>query len=148
VKLHFVVSSDVNCLRVQGGELFTRLNVIHRLPEDIARFYAAEIVLVFEHLHASDILYRDLKPENILLNHDGHLCLTDFGMAKQLDGENASSNTFCGTVEYMSPEVVNGTQYGKEADWWALGGFCDFENFVIFLFLPLIVFLELSSVDL
>ncbi len=102
----------------QGGELFNRLNITQRLPEEVARFYAAEIVLVFEHLHNANILYRDLKPENILLQPDGHLCLTDFGLAKQLGDDAAGSNSFCGTVDYMAPEIVSRTaEYGKAADW-------------------------------
>lgn len=105
---------------IPGGELFTRLNEQYRLVEEHAVFYAAEIVLVFEHLHAQNVIYRDLKPENILIQKDGHVCLTDFGFAKHEHED--KSYTFCGTVWYMAPEMVEKKRgYGKAVDWWSLG---------------------------
>nr|KAJ0210545.1 hypothetical protein LSAT_V11C400169980 [Lactuca sativa] len=86
--------------------------------EDLARIYAAEIVSAVSHLHANGIMHRDLKPENILLDVDGHALLTDFGLAKEFD-ENARSNSLCGTVEYMSPEIILGKGHDKAADWWS-----------------------------
>jgi serine/threonine protein kinase len=84
------------------------------------KFYAAEIVLVFEHLHSMGVLYRDLKPENILVQRDGHLVLTDFGFAKR--SHETTAKTFCGTLAYMSPEMVKlDGPYGKAVDWYSLG---------------------------
>ncbi|KAH9767612.1 serine/threonine-protein kinase AtPK1/AtPK6 [Citrus sinensis] len=91
---------------------------LHR--EDLARIYTAEIVSAVSHLHANGIMHRDLKPENILLDADGHVMLTDFGLAKQFD-ENTRSNSMCGTLEYMSPEIVLGKGHDKAADWWSVG---------------------------
>ncbi|XP_058214780.1 serine/threonine-protein kinase AtPK2/AtPK19-like isoform X2 [Rhododendron vialii] len=88
--------------------------------EDLARIYTSEIVSAVSHLHANGIMHRDLKPENVLLDADGHAMLTDFGMAKQFD-EKTRSNSLCGTVEYMSPEIVLGKGHNKAADWWSIG---------------------------
>ncbi|XP_052621454.1 serine/threonine-protein kinase AtPK2/AtPK19-like [Lactuca sativa] len=88
--------------------------------EDLARIYAVEIVSAVSHLHANGIMHRDLKPENILLDVDGHALFTDFGLAKEFD-ENARSNSLCGTVEYMSPEIILGKGHDKAADWWSVG---------------------------
>ncbi|KAF8728591.1 hypothetical protein HU200_017856 [Digitaria exilis] len=88
--------------------------------EELARIYTAEIVSAVAHLHANGIMHRDLKPENILLDADGHAMLTDFGVAKEFD-ENTRSNSMCGTVEYMAPEIVQGRGHDKAADWWSVG---------------------------
>lgn len=80
-----------------GGELFFHLRKVKRFPEDQARFYAAEIAAGLGHLHSKGIIYRDLKPENILLDSDGHVCLTDFGLAKTLSKPGELTTTFCGT---------------------------------------------------
>lgn len=78
--------------------------------EEDVKFYLAELALALNHLHSIGIIYRDLKPENILLDQDGHIALTDFGLSKQpLDGSKTYS--FCGTVEYMAPEVILCTVY-------------------------------------
>jgi len=106
---------------VPGGELFSRLDREIELPEKEACFYAAEVVLALEHLHSLDFIYRDLKPKNILLDAGGHICLTDFGFAKKLIEAEGDSKTFCGTIHYMAPEIINNTGHGKCADWWALG---------------------------
>jgi hypothetical protein len=104
-----------------GGELFHHLRLAGRFSEDLARFYAGEVVLGLGHLHGLDIVYRDLKPENILLDAEGHIKLTDFGLSKVLAGPRDSTRTFCGTPEYLSPEVIEGRPHGKAVDWWALG---------------------------
>lgn len=109
---------------IGGGELFNRLNASkdHALSVREARFYAAEMVLALEHLHANDIVYRDLKPENVLLQKDGHVCLTDFGFAKENIREaGAGTLSFCGTLHYMAPEMIEYAGHGKGSDWWALG---------------------------
>jgi len=104
-----------------GGELFFHLRQAGRFSEELACFYAAEVVLGLGHLHALDIVYRDLKPENILLDAAGHVKLTDFGLSKVLAGPGDSTRTFCGTPEYLCPEVLEGLPHGKPVDWWALG---------------------------
>eukprot|EP00979_Chaetoceros_neogracilis_P017816 scaffold10285_cov258-Chaetoceros_neogracile.AAC.2 len=111
-----------------GGELFLRLGREGIFLESTAKFYIGEIVLALEHLHARGILHRDLKPENILLCRDGHLCITDFGLAKDFRWEDIDQNredgralTICGTQEYMAPEMVAKMGYSKGADWWSLG---------------------------
>lgn len=87
-----------------------------------SRFYVAEIILALEFLHSNSIIHRDLKPENVLLNKFGHISLTDFGLAKDVGSENFSNNrTFCGTNEYMAPEMLSKNGYGKSIDFWALG---------------------------
>ncbi|CAI9278038.1 unnamed protein product [Lactuca saligna] len=93
-----------------------------KAEEDLARICAAEIVSAVSHLHANGIMHRDLKPENILLDVDGHAFLTDFGLAKEFD-ENARSNSLCGTVEYMSPEIILGKGHDKASNWWSVGIF-------------------------
>jgi len=107
---------------VNGGELYTHLQASGSLSTDRTRFYSAEIVLALEYLHKSGIIYRDLKPENILIDAEGHLKITDFGLSKEgLVGNNARTDTFCGTPEYLAPEVLLGTSYTLAVDWWSLG---------------------------
>jgi len=115
-KLYFVMDF------VNGGELFFHLQREKKFPEHRARFYMAEIACGLEYLHKNGVIYRDLKPENLLLTSDGHICLTDFGLAKEgLMCEDARTSTFCGTPEYLAPEVLNGEEYGKSVDWWSFG---------------------------
>jgi protein kinase A len=115
---------------VPGGELFSYLRKWRRFDEDMARFYAAEIVLVLEYLHEQQggIAYRDLKPENLLLDEQGHIKLVDFGFAKRLgNNENRAEDkpqetyTLCGTPEYLAPEVIHNKGHTTAVDWWALG---------------------------
>ncbi|GAB4833137.1 Serine/threonine-protein kinase AtPK2/AtPK19 [Ancistrocladus abbreviatus] len=105
---------------VNGGHLFFQLYNHGLFREDLARIYAAEIVSAVSHLHGNGIMHRDLKPENILLDADGHVVLTDFGLAKEFQ-ENERSNSMCGTVEYMAPEIIMGKGHDKAADWWSVG---------------------------
>jgi RAC serine/threonine-protein kinase len=111
---------------VNGGDLFGHLQVVKRFNVDQVRLYAAEMVLAFEHLHSLNIVYRDLKPENVLVCFDGHLKLTDFGLIKENMTSDSTTSSFCGTPEYLAPEVIvgdkkNPSRYGKDVDWWALG---------------------------
>jgi serine/threonine protein kinase len=104
-----------------GGELFFHLQGDERFAIDKARFYAAEIFLALEHLHKNDIIYRDLKPENIVLNAQGHAILTDFGLSKIQIPDNVQTYTFCGTPEYLAPEILKGQGHGKPVDFWSFG---------------------------
>lgn len=104
-----------------GGELFFHLKSNGRFSEELARFYAAEITLALECLHKHTIVYRDLKPENVLLDEEGHIRLTDFGLSKESISGNTLTHTFCGTPEYLAPEVIHGAGYNKAVDWWSLG---------------------------
>ncbi|KAJ0408385.1 hypothetical protein P43SY_003111 [Pythium insidiosum] len=103
-----------------GGELFSYLRQEGTFSEDKARFYLAEMILALEHLHSKGIIHRDLKPENVLISAEGHVKLTDFGLAKEC-GEGAHLNTVCGTKEYMAPEMLLGKGYDAAVDWWSLG---------------------------
>ncbi|KAK4453449.1 camp-dependent protein kinase catalytic subunit [Podospora aff. communis PSN243] len=112
---------------IPGGELFTYLRKFRRFDEEMARFYAAEIVLVLEYLHEAQggIAYRDMKPENLLLDAEGHIKLVDFGFAKRLGNNNdehaVETYTLCGTPEYLAPEVIHNKGHTTAVDWWALG---------------------------
>ncbi|XP_021752200.1 serine/threonine-protein kinase AtPK2/AtPK19-like [Chenopodium quinoa] len=105
---------------VNGGQLFFQLLQQGLFREDLARVYAAEIVSAVAYLHDNGIMHRDLKPENILLGADGHIMLTDFGLAKQFD-DTTRSNSLCGTTECMAPEIILGKGHDKAADWWSVG---------------------------
>jgi len=114
-KLYFILDY------VNGGELFYHLQREKRFSEPRVQFYAAEILLALEYLHANGIIYRDLKPENLLLTSEGHIVLTDFGLCKEGIKDNEKTGTFCGTPEYLAPEVLKGKGYGKAVDWWSFG---------------------------
>jgi len=103
---------------VPGGELFYHLRTAKVFPEPTIAFYAIEIGVAVEYLHANGIVYRDLKPENVLLDAGGHIKLTDFGFAKRIE---RTTWTVCGTPEYMSPEIIMGKGYEKAVDWWSYG---------------------------
>lgn len=104
----------------EGGELWTHLEAEKMFSEQVAAFYIAELVLALTHLHAQGIIYRDLKPENCLLDREGHLILTDFGISKVAE-DGAECRSFCGTAEYMCPEMLLEQPYTAAADWWSLG---------------------------
>lgn len=89
-----------------GGELFYRLKKEKRLMEERAKYYFIELLLAFEYLHSKNIVYRDLKPENVLIDIDGHVKIADFGLSKVV--KNQRTNSFCGSPEYMSPEMLKG----------------------------------------
>jgi len=107
---------------VSGGQLFYHLRKEGILSEKTAKFYCAELILALEYLHSNNVIHRDLKPENILISSGGHVILTDFGLAKdQVESDEAGASTFCGTIEYMAPEMIKGEHYGKSADFWSTG---------------------------
>ncbi|XP_024062815.1 serine/threonine-protein kinase Sgk3 isoform X3 [Terrapene carolina triunguis] len=102
-------------------ELFFHLQRERSFPEHRARFYAAEIASALGYLHSINIVYRDLKPENILLDSLGHVVLTDFGLCKEGIAISDTTATFCGTPEYLAPEVIRKQPYDNTVDWWCLG---------------------------
>jgi serum/glucocorticoid-regulated kinase 2 len=114
-KLYFVLAF------VNGGELFHHLQKEHRFDVNRSRFYTAELLCALECLHGFNVIYRDLKPENILLDYQGHIALCDFGLCKLDMKDEDRTNTFCGTPEYLAPELLMGHGYNKTVDWWTLG---------------------------
>ncbi|KAK0093679.1 hypothetical protein PV326_012928 [Microctonus aethiopoides] len=124
VRLHYAFQTEGKLYLIldflRGGDLFSRLSKEVMFTEEDVKFYLAELALALDHIHQLGIIYRDLKPENILLDADGHMSLTDFGLSKQpLD--DTKTYSFCGTVEYMAPEVVNRQGHSFAADWWSFG---------------------------
>ncbi|XP_019112176.1 serine/threonine-protein kinase Sgk2 isoform X1 [Larimichthys crocea] len=114
-KLYFVLDY------VNGGELFFHLQRERCFSEPRARFYTAEVASAIGYLHSLNIVYRDLKPENILLDSQGHVVLTDFGLCKEGVEPEGTTSTFCGTPEYLAPEVLRKEAYDRTVDWWCLG---------------------------
>ncbi|XP_048872517.1 ribosomal protein S6 kinase beta-1 isoform X1 [Brienomyrus brachyistius] len=106
---------------LSGGELFMQLEREGIFMEDTACFYLAEISMALGHLHQKGIIYRDLKPENIMLNNHGHVKLTDFGLCKESIHDDTVTHTFCGTIEYMAPEILMRSGHNRAVDWWSLG---------------------------
>ena len=124
LKFSFQTENDLYLVTdfMSGGELFWHLQKEGRFNEARAKFYIAELILALQHLHQHDIVYRDLKPENILLDANGHIALCDFGLSKANLTKNDTTNTFCGTTEYLAPEVLLDEQgYTTMVDFWSLG---------------------------
>ncbi|XP_044256022.1 RAC serine/threonine-protein kinase [Tribolium madens] len=106
---------------VNGGELFFHLSRERVFSEDRTRFYGAEIISALAYLHSQNIIYRDLKLENLLLDKDGHIKIADFGLCKEDITYGRTTKTFCGTPEYLAPEVLEDIDYGRAVDWWGIG---------------------------
>ena len=139
VRLHYAFQSSEKLYMVmdfaQGGDMFALLRRKARLSAKQAAVYVAEIALALQALHSHDIVYRDLKPENVLIAGDGHVQLTDFGLSRDFDsrpprpqdvalrpdGVVKVTRSFCGTEQYMAPEVLLQSGHGKGVDWWCLG---------------------------
>uniref|UniRef100_A0A8C7HFF8 cGMP-dependent protein kinase 1 n=1 Tax=Oncorhynchus kisutch TaxID=8019 RepID=A0A8C7HFF8_ONCKI len=103
-----------------GGELWTILRDRGSFEDPTARFYTACVVEAFAYLHSKGIIYRDLKPENLILDHRGYAKLVDFGFAKKI-GFGKKTWTFCGTPEYVAPEIILNKGHDISADYWSLG---------------------------
>lgn len=114
-KLHLIMEF------IPGGELFFYLQNYGKFTEDHAKFYFCEVLLALDYLHKQNIIYRDLKPENILLDAQGHIKVVDFGLAKQGISRESLSFSFCGSPEYMSPEMITGSAHGRAVDYYSLG---------------------------
>ncbi|XP_041768748.1 uncharacterized protein LOC121591817 [Anopheles merus] len=127
VTMHYAFQTDSKLYLILdyviGGELFTLLCNRMHFDEPAVQIYIAEIIVAIEHLHKLGIVYRDIKLENILVDVDGHIVLTDFGLSRELVYENERAHSFCGTVEYMAPEILKPTQQGHDSavDWWSVG---------------------------
>ncbi|XP_003419259.1 ribosomal protein S6 kinase alpha-2 isoform X1 [Loxodonta africana] len=125
VKLHYAFQTEGKLYLIldflRGGDLFTRLSKEVMFTEEDVKFYLAELALALDHLHGLGIIYRDLKPENILLDEEGHIKITDFGLSKEAIDHDKRAYSFCGTIEYMAPEVVNRRGHTQSADWWSFG---------------------------
>lgn len=103
---------------IGGGEMFTVLRKHTFFEEELAKFYAGQVVLALEYMHHCSLVYRDLKPENILIDQNGYIKITDFGFCKLITER---TFTLCGTPEYLAPEIILTKPYGKSVDWWSFG---------------------------
>lgn len=126
MKLQFAFQDEYNLYLimefVNGGELFHHLKKDGRFNEKRAKFYVAELTLALEYLHEQGVVYRDVKPENILIDAEGHIRLTDFGLSKAgLLEAGGRTESFCGTTEYLAPEVITEKSYGYSVDWYSMG---------------------------
>lgn len=108
---------------VSGGDLMAHIMEKKRFSQARAKFYASEVLLALEYFHKNNIIYRDLKLDNILLTPDGHIKVADYGICKENMPYGQTTRTFCGTPDYMAPEILSSNRYGRAVDWWSFGVF-------------------------
>ena len=106
---------------IRGGELYKVFLKQKRLPEPVVKFYAAQIIVAVGELHKKGIMHRDLKLENILVDEKGYIKIIDYGLAKILEKDGKLAQSYCGTPEYLSPEMVSQSGHDFTVDWWAVG---------------------------
>jgi len=125
VKLHCAFQSKDKLYMVmdycKGGDLGHLLQKKGKLSEDVARIYLAEVLLAIEELHSREIIYRDLKPDNVAIDEDGHAMLIDFGLSKEGIKGTEFTQSFCGSVAYLAPEILRRSGHGRTVDWYLLG---------------------------
>ena len=125
VKLNFAFQTTNKLFLIldycPNGDLARQLFNEKRFTEERAKFYICEVALALEDLHKRDIIFRDLKPDNVVLDEAGHAKLTDFGLSKEGVYESNCAKSFCGSIAYLAPEMINRTGHGKAVDWYLLG---------------------------
>ena len=125
VKLKFAFQTSTKLFLIleycPNGDLAKHLLFEKRFSEEKAKFYICEVLLALENLHQRDIIFRDLKPDNVVLDSEGHCKLTDFGLSKEGVNDNQITNSFCGSIAYLAPEMLKKQGHGKAVDWYLLG---------------------------
>lgn len=124
VTMHYALQTDHHLYflldYLPGGELYSHIHPKAHVPESVARFYISEVILAIEHIHKYDVCHRDLKPENVVIGADGHIALTDFGLARARFSR-SRRRSFVGSAEYLAPETVRNEVQTKALDWWSVG---------------------------
>ncbi|MCQ2815806.1 MAG: serine/threonine-protein kinase [archaeon] len=127
VKLHYAFQTEAKLYLVlelyKYGDLLYYLNQNEHFTENEAKFYFAQVVLLFEYFHSKNILYRNLSPECLLLDSEGYIKVMDFSIAKSNISNTSFTKTSCGLPEYRSPEMLQGGEYGRSTDIWTMGIF-------------------------